>query len=64
MNISIYNSIKVNSLDSKPVNTIQDAKMERTNTDASSHLGMHIHKVSKDTRGHLLAIYSPRTLDT
>lgn len=50
MHISIYNSIKVNFLDSKSVNTIQDAKRETTDKNTSSHPNMHIHEVFEDTR--------------
>ena len=48
MHINIYNSIKVNFLDFKLVNTIQDVKKETTNKDTYSHPGTYIHEVSED----------------
>jgi len=60
MHINICNSIKINFLDSKLDNTIQDAKKETTDINTSSHLGTHNHKVFEDTGpplSHLLPTY-------
>lgn len=48
MHVNIYNSIKVNFLNSKSVNTIQYAKKEITEEITSSCLGTYINKVSEE----------------
>jgi len=56
----IYNFIKVNFLNSKPVNTIQDAKKRETKVHLYIPICMHIHEVSKYTGqpcSHLLPTY-------
>lgn len=60
MHINIYNSIKVSFLDSEPINTISVANKGTIDKNTCSHLGIHIHEVSKDTRSppsHLFPIY-------